>query len=142
MVRGVEWVERAAEVISPEDFEDSYHRAIFEVLLEDPEVRAPPATMDSVAAQRFEEILADPEELSHGLNIFTESVNRIRVLALDRRVQDLQRRIESAAGEEEKLRLMSNKTKLAAELRTLDPNYWASAMRRDPVNRNPNESSR
>jgi DNA primase len=142
MVRGVEWVERAAEVISPEDFEDSYHRAIFEVLLEDPEVRAPPATMDSVAAQRFEEILADPEELSHGLNIFTESVNRIRVLALDRRVQDLQRRIEAAAGEDEKLELMSNKTKLAAELRTLDPNYWASAMRRDPVNRTPNESSR
>ena len=142
MVRGVEWVERAAEVISPEDFEDSYHRAIFEVLLEAPEVRAPPVAMDSVAAQRFEEILADQEELSHGMNVFTEAVNRIRVLALDRRVHDLQRRIEAAAGEEEKLELMSNKTKLAAELRTLDPNYWASAMRRDPVNRNPNESSR
>lgn len=142
MVRGVEWVERAAEVISPEDFEDSYHRAIFEVLLEAPEVRAPPVAMDSVAAQRFEEILADQEELSHGMNVFTEAVNRIRVLALDRRVHDLQRRIEAAAGEEEKLELMSNKTKLAAELRTLDPNYWASAMRRDPVNRNPNKSSR
>jgi peptide deformylase len=40
--------------------------------------------MDPVAAQRFEEILSDPEEISHGVDVFTQSLNRIRVQALDR----------------------------------------------------------
>ncbi|MDX1494615.1 MAG: DnaB-like helicase N-terminal domain-containing protein, partial [Longimicrobiales bacterium] len=130
MVRGVEWVERAAELISPEDFDDPYHRAIFQALLDAPELRAPPASMDPVAAQRFEEILADPEELAHGLDVFSNSVNRIRVSALDRRIQDLQRQIEEADGDERKLELMAAKSELASELRELDPRYWASAARR------------
>jgi DNA primase len=142
MVRGEEWVERAAELISTEDFYDPYHRAIFEALLDDPVMRAPPASMDPVAAQRFDEILADPEELAHGIEVFTNSVSRIRVLALDRRVQDLQDQIEGAVSDAEKLELMTKKAKLAAELRELDPNYWASAARRIPGTNNSNESSR
>ena len=141
MVRGVEWVERAAELISPKDFEDPHHRAIFQALLDDPDLRAPPAAMDPVIAQRFEEILTGHGELAHGIDVFTHSVNRIRVSALDQRIQDLQRRIEEAAGDDAKLELMATKSKLAAELRELDRNYWASAARRKPE-RNPNEPSR
>ena len=98
MVRGIEWVERAGELISVEDFDDPHHRAIFQALLDDPDMRAPPGSMDPVAAQRFDEILSDPEELAHGIDVFTNSINRIRVLALDRRIQDLQRQIEAAGG--------------------------------------------
>jgi hypothetical protein len=98
--------------------------------------------MDPVAAQRFEEILSDPEEISHGIDVFTQSLNRIRVLALDRRIQDLQRRIEAASSDEEKLRLTSSKAELARELREMDPNYWASATRRGPNEDNRNEPSR
>jgi len=129
MVRGVEWVERAGELISAEDFDDPHHRAIFQALLEDPEIRSPPASMDPVVAQRFEEILSDPEEVAHGIDVFTKSVNRMRVATLDRRIQDLQRRIEAATGDEEKLELTSEKARLARELRALDPNYWTSAAR-------------
>jgi len=143
MVRGVEWVERAAELISPEDFDDPYHRAIFLLLLDAPETRAPPATMDPVAAQRFEEILADPEELAHGIEVFTNSVNRIRVSALDRRIQDLQRQIVAAAEHDAKLELMAEKSRLASELRELDPSYWASAARlRHSNDSNPNDPNR
>ena len=142
MVRGVEWVERAAELISGEDFYDPYHRAIFQALLDDPEMRAPPASMDPVAAQRFDEVIGDPEELAHGIDVFTNSVNRIRVLTLDRRIQHLQSQIEAAATDDEKLELMTTKAGLAAELREMDPNYWASAARRIPDDHNPNESSR
>jgi DNA primase len=130
MVRGVEWAERAAELISAEDFYDLHHRAIFQALLDDPEMRAPPASMDPVAAQRFEEILSDPEELAHGIDVFTQSLNRIRVMALDHRIQDVQRQIVDAASDDEKLELTSRKAVLARELRDLDPNYWASATRR------------
>jgi hypothetical protein len=129
MVRGVEWVDRAGELIAPEDFDDPHHRAIFEALLDDPELRSPPPSMDPVAAQRFEEILSDPEEVAHGIDVFTKSVNRMRVSALDRRIQDLQRRIEAASTDEEKLALTSEKAVRAKELRELDPNFWTSATR-------------
>ena len=142
MVRGVEWVERTAELLSPQDFEDPYHRAIFQSLLDDPERRTPPVSMDPVAAQRFEEILSDPEEITHGIDVFTNSVNRIRVLALDRRIQDLQRQIEAATGDEQKLELTRAKAGLAAELRELDPNYWGSATRGPRGEDYPNEGSR
>lgn len=142
MVRGVEWVERAAELVSAEDFDDPHHRAIFEVLLDDPDLRTPPSSMDPVTAKRFEEILSDQEELSHGIDLFTKSVNRLRVLALDRRIQELQRRIESAPGDDEKLELANAKATLARELRQLDPNYWGSATRGPRRDHPQNEPSR
>lgn len=142
MVRGVEWVERAAELVSAEDFDDPHHRAIFEVLLDDPDLRAPTSSMDPVTAKRFEEILSDQEELSHGIDLFTKSVNRLRVLALDRRIQELQRRIESAPGDDEKLELANAKAALARELRQLDPNYWGSATRGPRRDHSQNEPSR
>lgn len=142
LVRGAEWVERAAELISPQDFEDPHYRAIFEALLDDPELRAPPSDMDHQAADRFDEIRLDPEELTHGLDVFTKSVNRIRVLAMVRRVRDLQRQIGEATDEDEGRRLMAEKTTLAAELRELDPNYWSSVMRRTPDSHNPSEPNR
>lgn len=142
LVRGAEWVERAAELISSEDFFDPYHRAIFQALLDDPEMRAPPTSMDPVAAQRFQEILSDPEEISHGIDVFMQSLNRLRVVALDRRIQDLQSRIEAASSDDEKLELTSRKAGLASELRELDPNYWASATRMGPNEHHTNEPSR
>jgi DNA primase len=129
MVRGVEWVERAGELISAEDFEDPHYRAIFQALLEDPETRSPPSSMDLVAAQRFDEILSNAEEVAHGIDVFTQSVNRMRVSSLDSRIQDLQTRIEAAVTDDEKLGLTSEKARLARELRELDPNYWTSATR-------------
>ena len=142
MVRGVEWVERAAEVISPEDFDDPYHRAIFDALLDDPEARVPPPSMDPVASRTFHEIIVDPAELSHGAEIFSKAVTRIRVAALHRRAQDLQARIERSRSDEEKLGLVAEKARLAAEIRELDENYWVTATRRSPRDHNPNETTR
>lgn len=121
MLRGVEWVERAGELVSPEDFDDPFHRAIFLALLDDPEMRSPPPSMDPVAARRLEEILSDPEELAHGIDVFTKSVNRMRVSTLDRRIVGLQREIEAATTEDAKGVLAKEKEKLAQERRELDP---------------------
>ena len=142
MVRGVEWVERAGELISAEDFEDPHHRAIFQALLDDPEMRAPPQSMDPVVAQRFEEILSDREDLAHGIDVFTKSVNRIRVSILDRRIQELQLRLEAAATDDEKGEFAGEKSRLARELRELDKNYWKPATRGLRSERNPNGPSR
>jgi DNA primase len=141
MTRGADWVERAAELIAAEDFDDPHHRAIFRALLEDPELRATPASMEPVTRDRFDEIRDDPEELSHGLDVFTKSVTRMRVRALDRRIQEVQRNIEAAADQDEKIQWARTKSRLAAEKRELDSNYWASATRR-PVDQNSNEPNR
>lgn len=129
MVRGAEWVERAGELVSAEDFDDPHYRAIFQALLEKPEMRSPPPSMDPVTAQRFEEILADPEEVAHGIDVFTKSVNRMRAAVLSRRIRELQARIEAAATDDEKRTLVSEKARLARERRELDRNYWTSAAR-------------
>jgi DNA primase len=143
MVRGPQWVERAAELLSPQDFEDPHHRAIFMALLDDPDLRAPTSSMDSVTAKRFEDVLAsDPEEVSHGIDVFTKSVNRLRALVLRRRIEELQRRLEAAESEAAKRDLAHEKSALTRELRQLDPSILRSAMRGLMSDHPHNESSR
>ena len=77
--------------------------------------------MDPVVAQCFEDILSDPIEIAHGLDVFTKSVNRIRAEVLNRRIKDIQRRIESTHVEDEKVALLTEKVELTDEVRALDP---------------------
>jgi DNA primase len=121
MLRGLEWVERAGELVSVEDFDDPYHRAIFQALLDDPEMRTPPSSMDPVASRRLEEILSDREELDRGIEVFTDAVKRMRVAGLNRRIESLGRLSLSATTDIERLRLETERKKLIDERRELDP---------------------
>jgi len=121
MLRGVEWVERASEVVAIEDFDDPYHRAIFQALLDDPEMRTPPSSMDPVASRRLEEILGDREELDRGIEVFTDAVRRMRVSGLNRRIENLGRLSMSATTDVERQRLETERKKLIEERRELDP---------------------
>jgi DNA primase len=121
MLRGVGWVERASEVVSAEDFDDPHHRAIFGALLDDPEMRTPPPSLDPVASRRLEEILADREELDRGIEVFTDAVKRMRVSGLNRRIESLGRLSMSATTDAERLRLETERKKLIEERRELDP---------------------
>jgi DNA primase len=137
MTKNQDFVERAGERLGEQDFVDPYYRIIFEALLDDPELRAPPTAMDPVAAQRFEELLLDPEEIAHAIRVFDEAVARIRVASLDRRGQELNRRIEQAAGEDEKRALIEEKSQISREQRELSPDDWTTQVRRlraDPNN--------
>ena len=121
MTKGPEWVERTVELISPEDFDDQSYRAIFHALLDDPELRVVPASMDAIAAQKFEEILSDPMELDHGLEVFTKSVDRIRAEVRYQHVKDIQRKMELTQDEDEKLELLKAMKEWTKEVRDLDP---------------------
>lgn len=135
MLRGVSWVERAVEVgVGAEDFEDPYYRAIFEALLDEPELREPPESMDPLARERFDEVLDPDEDLKHGSELFTDSVTRLRVRALVRREQELQAAIERTSDIEEKMRLLAEKSTVKTELLELDSTYgWGSVTHRDPT---------
>lgn len=130
MTKNPRFVERAGEQLGVEAFLDSHHRTIFEALLAEPELRAPPSAMDPVAAQRFQEILSDPEEIAHASRVFDEAVARIRVGVLDRRSQELDRLIQEATGEAEKRDLIEEKIRISRERRELFPDDWTTTARK------------
>jgi DNA primase len=130
MTKNPEYVERAGEQLGAEDFVDPAYRAIFQALLTDPELRAPPTSMDPVAAQRFQEILEDPEEIGHAGRVFDDAVARVRVATLGRALGQLDRRIEQADDDGEKMKLMEEKSRLSGELRALAPQDWTMTTRR------------
>jgi DNA primase len=142
MTKNTDFVERAGEHLGEGDFVDAAYRAIFQALLDDPELRAPPVSMDPVFADRFQEILADPEELGHAGRVFEESIARIRIAALDRRSQELDRCVGLATSDDEKRSLIEEKERISRERRELRADDWTTAARRLRADPNPNEPSR
>jgi DNA primase len=138
MTKNPDYVEQVGERLGAEDFVDSSYRAIFQALLADPELRAPPVSMDPVAARRLQEILDDPEEVGHAGRVFDDAVLRVRVTTLSRAIQDLDRRIEQAQGEDRKRALVEEKARLSSERRELAPDDWTTTARRLRADPNPN----
>ena len=131
MIKSRDFIERVGERVGPEDFADPSFRAIFEALLADPDLAAPPQAMDPVAAKRFEEILAGGEVLAHPARVLDESVSRLRIEALTRKSAELDRRLEESSDAGERERLMHQKNRLAEERREvgLDHSHWARKVR-------------
>ena len=141
MTKNPDFVERAGEQLGGEDFVDGSYRAIFQALLDEPELRSPPKSMDPVVAQRLQDILDDPEEVGHAGRVFADAVARIRVSTLGRRLQEIDRGIEHARDESEKLALMEEKVRLSRERREFAPDDWTTTAQRlrGP---NPNQQDR
>jgi DNA primase len=141
MTKSADFAERAGERLGGEDFVDASYRAIFQALLDDPDLRSPPAAMDPVAAQRLQELLDDPQEVGHAARVFADAVARIHVSTLGRRLSELDRKIEHATDEGEKLTLMEEKSRLSRERRELAPDDWTTTAHRlrGP---NPNQQDR
>lgn len=138
MTKNADYVERVSERLGTEDFVDPSYRAIFQALLDDPELRAPPSAMDPVAVQRLQEILDDPEEIGHAGRVFDDALARIRVATLGRRIQEVERRMEKTADEDQKQALMEEKARLSRERRELAPDDWTTTARRLRADPNPN----
>ena len=138
MTKNPDYVERAGEQLGAEDFLDPAYRAIFHALLDDPELRSAPQSMDPVAAQRLQELLDDPEEIAHAGRVFDDAVARIRVATLSRKLQELDRRIEQASDQQVKQTLTQEKARLSQERRELAPDDWTTTARRFRANPNSN----
>ena len=79
LVKDEGMVERVGERLGPNDFIDSNHRAIFELLLNKVDFVEILARLDAMANLIFQEILADPREFTEsvGERIFKDVVNRM-----------------------------------------------------------------
>ncbi len=142
MIRNPTYVDSAAEWLSPSDFDDSSYRAIFEALLEDPELRSPPPGMDLVSRQRLEELLGTSFDTARAREEFTAALNRIRAVTLDRRMLEIHQRIVAAGTDDEKAPLVVEKQRLSRELRAIDPEYWKATAQRRWADPNPNQQDR
>jgi len=143
MIRNPAYVDQAAEWLSASDFDDSSYRAIFEALLDNPELRSAPSGMDVVARQRLEELLGTPFETAGAREEFTAALNRIRAVALDRRMSEIHHRILAAETDEKKAPLVVEKQRLSRELRALDPEYyWKATAQRRWADPNSNQQDR
>ncbi len=143
MIRNATYVDLAAEWLAPSDFDDSCYRAIFEALLDNPELRSAPPGMDVVARQRLEELLGMSFDSAGAREEFTAALNRIRAVALDRRMLELHQRIVAARADEEKAPLVVEKQRLARELRAVDPEYyWKATAQRRWADPNSNQQDR
>ncbi len=142
LLRAPEFFDRAMERVGPGDFVDPVYRAIFEALLDEPELRAPTPSMDETTAARLHELLDDDEEIAHAGRAFDDTVSRVRVAALDRRLQDIDRRIADAVGEDTKRELTEEKLRLSRERRELAPDDWTTTARRLKDDPNNNDGNR
>lgn len=109
------WVEPATERIGPADLEDRAYRAIFEMLAEDPELVSPPEGSDPAAVRRFEKLMADQEDREPADRLFEDSVAKILVAGIDRRLDALDAQIRAARDEAEKRELVTEKNRLTRE---------------------------
>ncbi len=123
------YLEEAAEQIGPDDFVDPAYRAIYERLLETPDLSHVPEGMDPVAARTLEELLAADREIAHVRKVFQESVNRMRRKPLEEKYRELSQLLaeaEEADDEEREAELLEELSRLARERREMGVG-WESA---------------
>lgn len=143
IIRNPAYLDRAAELLAPADFDDPGYRAIFQALLEDPDLREPPNSMDPVAADAFRRLLDASFESAGAHEVFAKSLGRIRAVKLDQALQELHARILAARTDEEKEPLVLEKATLSRELRSIDPEYhWKATAQRRWADPNPNPQVR
>ena len=101
LIQSREYIDRAVEHLGPEEFSDPVARAVFEILVDDPDLTHPPADADPDVAARMEELLGDPERLSEVSRVFEDSVAQIKDGQLSARAQSLRDRLAQETDPEE-----------------------------------------
>ena len=115
LLRARDWMDRALERIGPEEFRDPVWRAIFQALVENPELAAPSPDMGEEEARRLDELLASPEELDHTGQIFEDCIRSLQDRAVRERRGELMARLQAEADPEERRRLAQALQELSRE---------------------------
>jgi DNA primase len=114
------WVERAAERIGPEEFRDPVYRAIFEWLLEDPDLSVPPPEASPEVLQRLEALQGDPEVLEFTERVFEQSLEQLMARGVEARRRALFEALRAATDPEEESRIAGELQRLRQE----SPGRW------------------
>ena len=124
LLRDEQWLERAAERLSPADFQDPILGEIFTELLH---LHAEGGretgtdwlqTLEPAAAKRAEELLSDPEgaHITHPDRFFEENVREIEARGPRTRLREIDRELQRAEGEAQQA-LLNEKAELLRSMR-------------------------
>ena len=129
LVKDEGMVERVGERLGPNDFIDSNHRAIFELLLNKVDFVEILARLDAMANLIFQEILADPREFTEsvGERIFKDVVNRMLSDQMQKKMDKIDEMIRNNDDDDRLTELLIEKTKLGQERRELGLDWSAVA---------------
>lgn len=125
LLRAREWLDRAVERIGPGEFRDPVWRAIFEALVTNPELSAPPEGMPPEVARRLEELLGDPEQIEHTQRAFEDSLAELVDRSLRERQERLRAELEGTRDPDEEARIVREIERLRRER----PPRWRVARR-------------
>lgn len=125
-------IDTASELVGPEHFVDMAYRAIFLALLETPELKSAPESMEPDAVNCLEELLANPEPVDDGVRVVREAANRMRSTFLASQADELREEIRRESDQERKRELTTSLHKLERERREIDPSHWTPAVRHRP----------
>ena len=123
-----DWIDRAGERIGPSDLEDASYRAIFEELINDPELTVLPEGTMPEAVTHFERLMSDREVPEPAETVFEDAVLQLENTARDRRLQVLDAEI-AQAGDLEMPRLLQEKQDLIREKQSRGSDWRRSAHR-------------
>jgi DNA primase len=134
LVQFRDYVDRAAERVGPEDFQDPSLRAVFQALVADPELTRPPDGMDPVALRRFEELLGDGERVSEASRIFEEALGQMKEVPLARRAEALREALRGERDPDRQHALLKEIHEVDRQRRELKSDWrLALRQRREPV---------
>lgn len=135
-----DFVDLAAKRLGPDEFLDPDFRAIFEALVENPELTRPPSEMGPSAASRLEELLGDPEMLPEASRVFEDSIGQIKEGQLGLRAEALRAKMSTETDptrQEDLVRELQEIARLRRELKT----DWRPAIRQRQSHFDPTQLS-
>ena len=94
--------------------EDRANRAIFEALVDDPELVTMPEGSEREVVRRFEELSADPEMWVSPAQAFADAVESIATRGIDRQIESIESRLAGASADQ-KLDMVRRKEVLTQE---------------------------
>lgn len=129
LLRSRGWMDRALEKVGPGEFRDPLYRAIFEALIENPELTTPNSGLSPEANAALQGILGDPTEIEHPQRAFSDCLSVLEDRAFQTQQDELERDLRSANSDEGKRRALES----LDELRRLRPGQWNVVRREGPV---------
>ncbi len=121
-----EWIDRALERIGPGEFQNEVYRAIFEALVDEPELETPPAHLSEEAVRTMETLLGDREELEHTERVFEESMAALHDRNLRAREVELREALSRTDDPEQEREIVGELQRLRKDR----PGRW-NVVRRD-----------
>jgi len=121
LLLGDPWRARVRDAVDPEDFEFPAYRTVYEAVLDDA-----PDRLDDTAARVYERLKAEGLGGLEPDAAFTQAVNWLEARRLDRELDQLEREIPLAQGDEQ-VRLVMEKKRLSAERNAKVPRYKITA---------------